>query len=135
MNNEDFLNQINRDLVREKNELKSQHEKLIKELNDYDSLLKDELEREKSLESKKINNPLFNNEEGNEIFEELLQRDKDNGAMLDFDGMDDEGYDVIVSLAGDDPMFALNFIERRKSEIPEEKYALMKKEILSKMNL
>ena len=30
--------------------------------------------------------------------------------------MDEEGYDIIVSLAANDPMFALNFIERRKTD-------------------
>lgn len=135
MNNEKFLKDINRDLIQGKEELKSRNESIIKELNDYQTMLDDELQREKSLDSKKAINPLFNNPEGNEIFDELIKRDQDNGAMLDFDEMDEEGYDIIVSLAANDPMFALNFIERRRTEIPEEKYENMKKEILSKLNL
>lgn len=131
MDNEKFLRELNRDLVDAKNELKSQSENIIKELNDMDQKFYDEMDREKN----KVKNPIFNNHEGDELFAELVQRDADYGAMLDFGEMDDEGYDVVMSLAKNDPTFALSFLERRRTEIPEEKFIEMKNELLGKMNI
>lgn len=131
MNNEQFLKELNRDLMNAKNELKSQSENVILELNDYKKMFDDEMAREED----KIVNPMFNNAEGDEIFSDLIKRDADFGAMLDFSEMDEEGYDIVMSLAKNDPSFALSFLERRKYEIPSTKYDEMKKELLAKLDI
>lgn len=131
MNNEQFIKELNRDLVSAKEELKSHNEDIVKELNNYKKMFDDEMRREEH----KTVNLLFNNAEGDELFGELVKRDAENGAMLDFSEMDEEGYDIVMTLAKNDPTFALSFLDRRRSEIPEEKFNEMKKELLSKMNI
>lgn len=132
MDNEQFLRELNRDLVSAKEEMKSRNEDTIKELNNYKKMFDEEMERE---EKKAVSNPLFDNEEGEEIFSDLIRRDADFGAMLDFSEMDEEGYDIVMSLAKNDPTFALSFLERRRYEIPSDKYQDMKNELLDKLDI
>ena len=132
MDNEQFLRELNRDLVSAKEEMKSRNEDTIKELNNYKKMFDEEMERE---EKKVVSNPLFDNEEGEEIFSDLIRRDADFGAMLDFSEMDEEGYDIVMSLAKNDPTFALSFLERRSYEIPSDKYQDMKNELLDKLDI
>lgn len=137
MNNEEFLKNINRDLQMSKNEMKSKNENVIKELNDYKSMLNEELERENDRYSmkEKLNTKVFQDEDSNEEFESIIKYDGDYGQMIDFYELDDDGYDVIMNLASNDPSFALKFIENRRSEIPLDKYENMKNELLKKLNI
>lgn len=124
MNNEEFLKNLNRDLKQSKEELQNKSEEVVKELNDYKSYLEEELYREKNKYSDK--------EQIDPMYSEIVRHDSEMGE-LDFDEMDDEGYDVITSVASKDPVFALNFLERRKADIPQERFEELKSNIIKKM--
>ncbi|MCQ2978934.1 MAG: hypothetical protein MJ245_03950 [Clostridia bacterium] len=132
MDNQKFMNDFNRDVVQDKTLLKSKNESIVKELNDTRKMFDIEMEREDRTYDL---NPLFQSDDNNYMFEEIVKHDADNGDMLDFYEMDDDAYDVMKELALNDPSFALSFIERRRAEIPEEKYQSMKKELLNRMNI
>ena len=72
MNNEQFIKELNRDLVSAKEELKSHNEDIVKELNNYKKMFDDEMIREEH----KTVNPLFNNAEEDEAILEAAQTKK-----------------------------------------------------------
>lgn len=121
MNNDKFMNDLNRDLIKTK-EAKNKSEEIIKELSNVKGQIIEELDREKGAKVPYA-------ADFNDIWE-LAKFDAEEGPYLDFDEFDEDGYEVFESLCHEDPIFALNFIENRKSMMPEEKYESLKEGLL-----
>lgn len=123
MNRDEFMNNLNRDLLNAK-EAKSKSEEIIKDLSDTRGQIMSELDRESN----------HCHSDFEDIWE-LAKFDAEEGPYLDFDEFDEEGYDVFESICHEDPLFALSFIEKRKSMMPEDKYESIKDGLLKRVKI
>lgn len=126
MNRDKFMKDLNRDLLGVK-KAKSKSEEIIKDLSNVKGQIMAELDREKG--TKHGYDASF------EDIWELAKFDSEEGPYLDFDEFDEEGYDVFESLCHEDPLFALSFIEKRKSMMPEDKYESIKEGLLKRVEI
>ena len=132
MRKKDFFEDFSSSLDDKKSEMKEKSLKLITELNDYKKMLNDELERSKMKAASKYTSK--NNVKEEKLMSDVIRMDEEGG-NIDFLGIDEEGYEIIEQLSLNDPAFALSFLERRKDNIPNDRYNVLKDKLLKKMNI
>lgn len=121
----DVEKNIEKEIVKEKEisakDLQEKRNEVLKTIKDYKVVLGE-------------NNTNCEDEE-NFDKDKLFDYDSNDGYKFSFEKIDDDNKQIVYDVFESDPVFALNFIERRKNEIPSDEYDSIKERLIKKMGL